>query len=1076
MSKALKCCGCLVVVAGSWIGTTAAFAGPRFIPVESVRSTQLVESSPSVTAEASVGPTARSIRRVEASELRRLSNVAGVTTPPGTAVYSNEQSPVSAAYDPGANQRIADDLTLAGGACNSVYYNLGVFGFGEVGGTYNVHTELWTGNPCTLGSVMISGTETDFLNLANDGQSLFLLEATIDPSIAVPGTVWMAVTFSGTGGADAAWILAGPAEIGSTANFFSEDADAGSCISNANCPSGWTCQNSTCQICSLFNFMPTPSNPNPPYSGFWANIHCEVATPPNGACCNGVTCTQTTEAACLSPSVWQGAFTTCQPNTCQTGACCSGTDFESCSDANAATCREGLFRPNTTCAANACGANFGVYENDFATGVFVGVDTGVKWGDDLRFGPGAPCALTAYELQMAGDGASGALFEATVELWTNNEVGTPFIAEDDIPLAPIPGTSRTFTGLPADLTRQVLLAGPFAGVQLPAKVWLVVSTNTDVAGPIFAGAADIGFSVDGFAQFIGNPASWEPGFRFPPNGFDPTNCPGPECIPAGSFRARVWCAGEPPTGACCNDVNGGCQDNVLPNECEGRWMQDATCASEPFDPPCGHSACCFPNPLNPSFIQCDNLSRTDCEIFNGEAAPGLFCADVPSCPTSACLNRPGDCFASHVTGGCDNGFCCERVCAADPFCCSSDWDSTCVTRALSLCSSDQCDDALPIAGSGPFTFDNQTATTDGPPHAACRQTDEQDQISRDVWYCWTANCTEDVYVRTCGQTTVDTRLAIYEGCDCPVSENNLLECNDDACGSDSVQSVAVFRAVAGQQYMVRAGNYPLAEPGTGTFSMSCGPPSQVNCPAVGDCCAGNSSTSGCSDQACCERVCFCDSFCCDVEWDISCATTGQAGSGCGASLLCPATCGECPTSDVAFVDPAASVVDARRPHTAASATPILGIDALQVSALSSVTNVNCWDFCETAPGTSPNGIASVTDNGGGNYMVNLARATLPNTLSRVTYLGTNTEVTLIGHPGNVNGDGFTNGTDVTFLVDALNGIAVLPSGMYSGDIDRSNLVSGADLLDLVGLLIGEGAHPVWNNTAKPVPNPNCQGS
>lgn len=257
------------------------------------------------------------------------------------------------------------------------------------------------------------------------------------------------------------------------------------------------------------------------------------------------------------------------------------------------------------------------------------------------------------------------------------------------------------------------------------------------------------------------------------------------------------------------------------------------------------------------------------------------------------------------------------------------------------------------------------------------------------------------------------------------------------------------------------------------MTFSCGPPSQVNCPATGDCCADNPSTSGCADEGCCERVCGCDPYCCGVEWDTGCATTGQAGSGCGASILCPATCGGCPTTGVTIDPPPGSVVDARRAHTAASATPILGINALLVTAPSSVSNLNCWDFCETVPGTIPNGIASVTDNGGGSYTVNLARATAPSTLSKVTYLGTSTTVTLIGHPGNVNGDGFTTNADATFLANAMNGQGVLPSGLYSGDIDRSGVISGADLLELVGLLIGEGAYPVWNNTPRPVPNASC---
>jgi len=233
-------------------------------------------------------------------------------------------------------------------------------------------------------------------------------------------------------------------------------------------------------------------------------------------------------------------------------------------------------------------------------------------------------------------------------------------------------------------------------------------------------------------------------------------------------------------------------------------------------------------------------------------------------------------------------------------------------------------------------------------------------------------------------------------------------------------------------------------------------------------------TVGCADDGCCERVCGCDPYCCTVDWDGDCATTGLEGSGCGASILCPATCGGCASGAFSFDDPPAVTVDARRPSTAKSATPMVGIDTLHVTASSGADNVNCWRFCETNPGGSPNGIVGFADNvGSSSLTVSLARPTAPGTLSKVTYLGTNSTAMLIGHPANVNGDGFANNADVQFLVNALNGSDTLPAGLYSGDIDRSGVITGADLLELVGLLNGEGVHQVWNTTARPAPNASC---
>jgi len=1039
--------------------------------LQDVDPTSAIASSPSVSAIELPQP-------LDASEIIELSTSGGVAAPPvgSTQVYKNETSPPFSIYPPGVNQRMADDLQLANGACNAVYYNLRVYGGGPIGVNYNVHTELWTGDPCFANKCVggtnalnvcasdancpggicvkpITGTDKDFtVPVPSTSQRAQLLEADLALPVAIPATVWLAATLSSS---DASWIVAGQGEIGSTQNFFSEnDTDPNP------------------DRCTLYNFTG-----GSPWAGFWANVYCETIVPPNGACCNGTTCSQTTQANCLSPGVWQGAFTTCQPNACLTGACCTGVDFETCADTNEPGCPTGLFRPGGTCAANACGLNFEVYENDFRTGIFDTIDANTKWGDDLTLGAGAPCQLVAYEVLMAGDGTppAPATFNTRVELWTNNDRGTPGVDGDDIPLAVIPGTQRDFNGLAANLSVQRLLAGPFTALLLPKKVWMVLSTNTYNAGPLFGGIADVGFSQDGFRIFNlpTEPNAWSTNL-FDFGGYNGTNCPydplNPTCVPAGSFRAIVWCEGAPPTGACCNDHSGTCTDGVLSTACEGRWMNGVTCASNPFNPRCGTHACCYPSPINPNSIQCQNLTPANCTSNLGSSAPGLFCVDVPLCPGPACINKPGDCFLYHATGGCDNAFCCDKVCTSDPFCCSTDWDSTCVTKARTMCSSDQCDDALPITGTGTFQFDNTTATTDGPVHTACADViGDEEQIQKDVWYCWTASCTDTVFVRTCGKTTVDTKLGVYEGCTCPPADAALLDCSDDRCG---LQSTAVFHAVAGRSYLIRLGNYPGRSPGTGSLTISCGPPNLAACTsAAGDCCAEHVN-GACNNEPCCERVCGCDSYCCETEWDADCAATGDGGSGCGADVLCPVLCGNCSAGAVTFNSPPPGILDAARPFPPGDATQLLGIDAIQVSAPPGAELLGCWSVCETASNGPANGIASVTDNGGGQFTIHLAHPITSGAVTKITYSGNGTFARYIAHPANLNIDGFANVTDVQALVNALDGTVPLLAGLLSGDVNRSGAVTGADLLDLVGLLNGEGEYAIWNNTPKPT-NVNC---
>ena len=128
------------------------------------------------------------------------------------------------------------------------------------------------------------------------------------------------------------------------------------------------------------------------------------------------------------------------PNVCLTGTCCRGDTFSTCTDTSEAGCQDGVFNPGATCGVEGCAANFKVYENDFRTGVFTPVDAGTKFGDDFTFAPGPPCDLHAYDVTVFGDPNPTAecldapdSFNATLELWTYDDRGTPSDATDDIP-------------------------------------------------------------------------------------------------------------------------------------------------------------------------------------------------------------------------------------------------------------------------------------------------------------------------------------------------------------------------------------------------------------------------------------------------------------------------------------------------------------------------------------------------------------------------------------------------------------------------------------------------------------------
>lgn len=198
--------------------------------------------------------------------------------------------------------------------------------------------------------------------------------------------------------------------------------------------------------------------------------------------------------------------------------------------------------------------------------------------------------------------------------------------------------------------------------------------------------------------------------------------------------------------------------------------------------------------------------------------------------------------------------------------------------ALNRCS-DDCGDSRTIAGEGPFEFNNRSATLDGPGHTGCVFFAE-DQLDRDVWGCWTSPCTDRVFVAACGSTDADTRIAVYDGCACPVSDARLLTCNDDAC---DLQSLVAFDATVGQSYLIRLGVFPGVAGGAGSFQISCGLPT---CPGSGGCFADHASP-GCDDEVCCETVCTTDPICCELEWDQRCVDEAHGHCGDGFTACGP---------------------------------------------------------------------------------------------------------------------------------------------------------------------------------------------
>ncbi len=152
--------------------------------------------------------------------------------------------------------------------------------------------------------------------------------------------------------------------------------------------------------------------------------------------------------------------------------------------------------------------------------------------------------------------------------------------------------------------------------------------------------------------------------------------------------------------AACSTANDPC---VLDTDCpDGETcdrVQQCTAVGVSFQPQCGHSACCLP-PESQFGETCRDMNETGCGDPNNQDGagnpavwqPGQFCGQgQQDCISWICRFAEGPCDVSHPGQGCNVPTCCDTVCDLDSFCCIFDWDSTCVTRAVTYCG-----DSLPV--------------------------------------------------------------------------------------------------------------------------------------------------------------------------------------------------------------------------------------------------------------------------------------------------------------------------------------------------------------------------------------------
>ena len=340
----------------------------------------------------------------------------------------------------------------------------------------------------------------------------------------------------------------------------------------------------------------------------------------------------------------------------------------------------------------------------------------------------------------------------------------------------------------------------------------------------------------------------------------------PSCCGLGGWdgacvvTANQFCVGYPGAAA-----SGSCyeaQDN--PN-CDSAACCAAVCAFDPF--------CCS--------VRWDFT----CAQLAGFACPGT--------PGECGSPTAGSCYAPHPTGACDEPSCCNAVCAIDPSCCASAWDSICVIVAEKVCTvvckpvtGPKADSEIEPCGSR--SNDPCYVSSGGAPETILPGLQLIGTLGT---FAPSSPADVDAYIVTIPDSDGDglakvslifssspkAWAALLPAQPCAPTSSALLEVSSELC----VDAESFSQCIPAGDYMVvvSGGEFPQFGGGidcnfrstysiTVNVAQACGNPCA---PTSGSCFVARPGR-GCSDVACCDSVCAADIFCCDEGWDASCVT------------------------------------------------------------------------------------------------------------------------------------------------------------------------------------------------------------
>lgn len=329
-------------------------------------------------------------------------------------------------------------------------------------------------------------------------------------------------------------------------------------------------------------------------------------------------------------------------------------------------------------------------------------------------------------------------------------------------------------------------------------------------------------------------------------------------------EANLQPCSEPSFGPGCRNAEC-CQKvcNIDPACCSVAWDQQCVERANQLCLECGvplAGSCCIPH-ASP-FCDDTDCCRTVCDQYDPFCCStswdslcvtlAAFVCNSIDCP---CGSNPASCFTAHTTPGCNEKLCCYSVCSYDDFCCLVRWDTLCAAHAAARCSSN----GACIPGAGSCTVPHSTPGCDSPASCCglvCAIAPECCVVA------WDELCVATAFqvCLNCGDPASGSCYTASgsPGCADPI-------CCNSVCNADPFCCVIGWDGACVSLAFALCGD-PIA---------SCS--SAPNAPNRN--CFMASRGRGCNPAACCVRVCDQDVFCCTVEWDAICALE--------ASLFCP---------------------------------------------------------------------------------------------------------------------------------------------------------------------------------------------